>query len=140
MTPHKLQLVQQLKDTNKSARHDFCIAMQQKMEDHKYDNKLVFSNKAPFHVSGNDNKHNTPIWGTENPHELLEHQRDSPKVTVFCVMLKKAVYKPSFFKRATVNDETYLNMLENWLINNLSENQSGDVIFQQDGAPQHWSI
>ena len=41
-----------------------------------------------FHVNGKVNKHNTRIWGTENPHEILEHQRDSPKVTecVLCIV------------------------------------------------------
>ena len=92
MTPYKLHLVQQLKDTDKPACRDFCIAMQQKMEDDGFDDQLVFRNEAIFHINGKVNKHNTRIWGTENPHELLEHQRDSPKVTVFCVMLKKAVW------------------------------------------------
>lgn len=140
MTPYKLQLVQQLKDTDKPARRDFCIAMQQKMEDDGFDDRLVFSDEATFHVNGKVNKHNTRIWGTENPHELLEHQRDSPKVTVFCAMSKKAVYGPFFFERATVNGETYLDMLENWLMDKLSEKESGDFIFQQDGAPPHWSL
>ena len=127
------KLVQQLKDTEKSARSDFCIAMQQKMEDDGFDDRLVFSDDATFHVSGKVSKHNTLIRVTENPHELLEHQRDSPKVTVFCAMLKKAVYGPFFFERAGVNGDTYLDMLENWLMDNLSENESGDFIFQQDG-------
>ena len=42
MTPYKLQLAQQLKDTDKPARRDFCIAMQQKMEDDRFDNWFVF--------------------------------------------------------------------------------------------------
>ena len=78
--------------------------------------------------------------GTENPHKFLKHQRDSPKVTVFCAMSKKAVSGPFFFERATVNGETYLDMLENWLMDKLSEKESGDFIFQQDKAPPHWSL
>ena len=140
MTPYKLQLVQHLQETDKPVRRDFCIARQQKMEDDEFDDRLVFSDEATFHVNGKVNKHNTRIWGTENTHELLEHQRDSPKVTVFCAMSKKAVYGPFFFERATVNGETYLDMLENWLMDKLSEEESGDFIFQQDGAPPHWSL
>ena len=52
-------------------------------------------------------------------------------------MSKKAVYGPFFFERATVNGETYLDMLENWLMDKLSEKESGDFIFQQDGVPPH---
>ena len=59
---------------------------------------------------------------------------------MFCVMSKKAVYGPFFFERATVNGETYLDMLENWLMDKLSEKESGDFIFQQDGEPPHWTI
>ena len=88
MTPYKLQLVQHLKDTDKPLCHDFCIAMQPKMEDDGFNDHLVFSDEATFHANGKVNKHNTRIWGTENPHEL-EHQRDSPKMTVFCAMSKK---------------------------------------------------
>ena len=43
------------------------------------DERLVFSDEATFHVSGKVNKHNTCIWSIDNPHELLEHQRNSPK-------------------------------------------------------------
>ena len=37
MTPYKLQIVQQLKDNDKPARRDFCIAMQEKLEDDGFD-------------------------------------------------------------------------------------------------------
>ena len=114
--------------------------MQQKVEDDGFNDLLVFSDEATFHVNGKVNKHNTRIWGTENPHELLEHQRDSLNVTVFCAMSKKAVYGPFFFERATVNGETYLGMLENWLKDKLSEKESGDFIFKQNGVPPHWSF
>ena len=129
MTPYKLQLAQQLKDTDKPARRDFCFAMQEKLEDDGFDDRLVFSDEVTFHVNGKVNKHNTRIWGTENPHEILEHQRDSPKVTMFCAMSKKAVYGPFFFEGATVNDETYLDTLEKWLMDNLSVEEFADFIF-----------
>ena len=61
-----------------------------------------------------------------------------PKVTVLCAMSKKAVYGP-FFEGAT-NGEMYLDMLEKWLMDNLIEEESDDFIFQQDGAPLHWSL
>ena len=43
MTSYKLQLVQKLKDTDKLACHDFCIVMQEKLENDKFDDQLVFS-------------------------------------------------------------------------------------------------
>ena len=43
MTPYRLQLVQQLKDTDKPARHEFCIDMLEKLEDDGFDDRHVFS-------------------------------------------------------------------------------------------------
>ena len=83
MTPYRLQLVQQLKDTDKPARHEFCIDMLGKLEDDGFVDRLNFSDEATLHICGKVNKHNTCIWGTENPHVTLEHARDSPKVNVF---------------------------------------------------------
>lgn len=140
MVPYKLKLVQQLKDTDKPLRRDFCIAMQEKLEDNGFDDRLVFSDEATFHLNGKVNKHNTRIWGSENPHELLEHERDSPKVNVFCAVSKRGVYGPFFFEEATITGESYLNMLEDWLMAQLEEAESDDFIFQQDGAPPHWSL
>jgi len=98
------------------------------MEDDKFDNWLVFSNEVTFHENDKVNKHNTCIWVLITHMNFLS-QRDSPKVTVFCAMLKKAVYGPFFFERTTDNGETYLNMLENRLMDKLSEKESGDFIF-----------
>ena len=55
-----------LKDTDKSAREDFCTQMQVMVEN-GLDDRLVFSDEATFHVTGKVNKHNTRIWGTEHP-------------------------------------------------------------------------
>lgn len=59
MTPYRLQLVQQLKDTDKPVRHDFCKDMQEKLKDELFDDWLVFSDEATFLISGKVNKHNT---------------------------------------------------------------------------------
>ena len=111
-----------------------------RLEDDGFDDRLVFSDEATFHLSGKVNKHNTRIWGTENPHVTLEHVRDSPKVNVFCAMSKKRVYGAFFFEGATVNGEAYLAMLQNWLMDQLHEEESANFIFQQDGAPPHWCL
>ena len=140
MVPHKLKLFQKLKETDKPLRREFCITLQEKLEDNGLDDRLVFSDEATFHLNGRVNMHNTCIWGTENPHEIHEHERDSPKVNVFCAISKKGVYGPFFFEEATITGESYLNMLEEWLLAQLEEAKSDDFTFQQDGAPPHWSL
>ena len=73
MTPYKLQLVQHLKETDKPLRRDFCNAMQQKMEDDEFDDRLVFSDKATFHVNGKDNKQMTSTWRSKiNAHNIIQ--------------------------------------------------------------------
>jgi hypothetical protein len=48
--------------------------------------RLVFSDEATFHLSGKVNRHNVRIWGTESPHATVQHERDFPKVNVFCAI------------------------------------------------------
>jgi hypothetical protein len=111
--------------------------MLQTIEDDKFLLRVIFSDEATFHLSGKVNRHNVGIWGLQNPHTTLEHERDSPKVNVFCAITQTKVYGPFFFDENTVTGVTYLGMLQNWLLPQISEN-SEDFIFQQDGAPPHW--
>ena len=140
MIPYELHLLQHLKDTDKSARKDYSTQIQAMLEEDGFDDHLVFSDEATFHLTGKVDKHSTCIWGTEHPHSTLEHVRDSSKEKVFCAILKKPVYGPFFFEGTTVNSEAYLDMLQNWLMKLLFDGEQADFIFQQDGAPSHWSL
>lgn len=137
--PYKLQLVQALREGDKRKRKEFCVEMLDKLDEDDFDDRLVFSDEATFHTSGKVNKHNVRIWGKENPHGTVEHERDSTKVDVFCAISKKKVYGPFFFE-GNVNGDVYLQMLQNWLIDQLIENEDESLIFQQDGAPPHWKL
>jgi hypothetical protein len=59
--------------------------------DYHFLQKAKFSDQATFHVSGAVNRRNVRLWGPENPHAYVEHQRDSPTVNkgehyvTFCV-------------------------------------------------------
>jgi hypothetical protein len=48
--------------------------------DDQFLEKVQLSNEATFHISGAVNCRNIRIWGSENPHAYVQHQRDSPKV------------------------------------------------------------
>ena len=56
-------------------RHaEFATLMLERIDaDNDYLNKVCFSDKATFHTSGNVNRHNVRIWGSENPHVVLQH-------------------------------------------------------------------
>ncbi|GFV14470.1 uncharacterized protein TNCV_165971 [Trichonephila clavipes] len=76
-------------------------------------NMLLLCNERPSgHFSGHVNTHNTRIWSLENPHEVLESQRDSPKVNVFRAVFRRKVYGPFAFGEPTVNDSAYLDALQ----------------------------
>ncbi|KAJ4447157.1 hypothetical protein ANN_09158 [Periplaneta americana] len=100
--------------------------------------RLIFSDEATFHTSGKINKHNCRVWGTQEPHRIIEHERDSPKVNVFCALSQRKLYGPFFVIEATVTGHSYLDMSEQWLVPQLRQDLDDDFIFQQDGAPPHF--
>ena len=74
--------------------------------------RLVFSDEATFHLCGTVNRHNVRIWVTHHPHETVEHQKDFPKVNVFCAVFQDKVYDSFFFEGNTVTGQSYLNILK----------------------------
>ena len=94
------------------------------MEDDEFANRLVFSNGATFHLSERVNRHNIRIWGTENPHMTVQHERDSPKLNVFYAISKNKVYTSFFFHEKTVTGTSYLDMLQLWLFPQLTEDSN----------------
>lgn len=79
------------------------------------------------------------IWGSQRPHFVREHVRDSPKVNVWCCIAYDTLIGPFFFHEQTVTGNVYLDMLENYAYPQLEAFQP-NVIFQQDGAPPHWTL
>jgi hypothetical protein len=73
----------------------------------------------------------------EQPRRVIEHERDSPKVNVFCAMSKTKTYGPFFFAKKTIGGFYYLDTLQSWLFPKL-ERDEADIIPQQDGAPPHF--
>jgi hypothetical protein len=134
---YRLQLLQTLNPQDHSLRLHFCVDFQQQLEEDRFAEKLVFSEKVTFHVCGKVNRHIIRIWGMENPHAMMEHIRDLPKVNVFCAVSACKVYGPFFFAEPTVTIINYLDMLQLWLMLQLQED-SEDFIFQQDRAPLHF--
>ncbi|GBM72569.1 hypothetical protein AVEN_274256-1 [Araneus ventricosus] len=139
MKPYVIQLVQQLKQKDYSKRMNYATFMQESMQDETMADRLIFSDKSTFHVSGKVNRYNSRIWGTEKPSTIIEHERDSAKVNVFCAISSRKLYGPLFFSERSVTSNVYLDMLEVWLMPQL-DSDSTDYIFHQDGAPPHWSM
>lgn len=137
LRPYRLQLLQALKPTDHGLRANFANDVLFH-DDANFMDRVVFSDESTFHLSGHVNTHNVRIWGSENPHEMVQIQRDSPKVNVFCAISRRKVYGLFFFDGPSVTGASYLNMLEQWLFPQLEENEPENFSFQQDGAPPHW--
>ena len=102
---------------------------------------VCFSDQSTFHVSGLLNRHNLRIWGSENPHDTCELERDSPKLNVLllCGIMHYKIIGPFFFAEKSITAQTYLDVLAEYMSPQLEQYQS-QVIFQQDGAPPYWGL
>lgn len=141
---YKVQLVQELKPTDHQARRDFADRMLEvSAENPEFFDKILFSDEAHFQLNGYVNSQNCRIWGSENPHAIVQRSLKPPRVTVWCGFSAKGVIGPYFFedeegKTVTVTGLRYREMLETFLWPELDSQQLGNEIwFQQDGATSH---
>jgi hypothetical protein len=98
---YKIQLVQKLRENDKPVRRTFTLEMLSRLDnDDAFTKHVVFSDE----VSGKVNRHNCQIWGSENPHEVMEHEHDTPKLHVWCALTPASVIGTFFFEEATVTE------------------------------------
>jgi hypothetical protein len=88
--PYRLQILKQLKLTDKIKRYDFCCNFLEKLsDDDTIMKKLIFRDEVTFDPSGRVNRRILRIWDSKNRHESFEHERNSPKVSVSVVMSRE---------------------------------------------------
>ena len=78
---------------------------------------LWFSDESIFHLSGRVNRSNCRIWSKSNPKAIREHERDSPKLVIWCAMSSTGLIGPFFFDHEVgnitiVTEANYLQMLQ----------------------------
>ena len=138
--PFHLQRLQALHAEDHEACFNFVSMMCQRIEGGDgFLNNWLFTDEATFHVSGRVNTHNCIVWARQNPHISYELERSSPKVNVWCGVSRNKVYGPFFFAEKTIRHETYLDMLQLFMLPQLEQDDNMDIVFQQDGAPPHWA-
>jgi hypothetical protein len=136
---YKLSIVEQLTDADKVIRKKFSMQMFHLIQNVEgFLDSVISSDESTFHVSGQVNTHKCRIWGSKNPRASLAHVRDNPKVNVLCALSKEAVYG-SFFMETTITNIVYLDMLRQFLIPQLDEDdQEGRIRFQQHRGTPHY--
>ena len=124
MRAYKVQLLHKIEPNDKLRRNKFAFEMLMRIaEDGNFLERICFTDEATFHVSGKITKQNIRIWGSENPHVTRELERDSPKVNVWCGILRNQVIGPFFFAEKTITANTYLDLLIGYVAPQLEERQ-----------------
>ncbi|KZC15025.1 hypothetical protein WN55_08618 [Dufourea novaeangliae] len=140
MNAYKVQLVQELKPHDHPMRFRFAQWAEDRLiEDEHFYRKIIFSDEAHFHLGGYVNKQNCRIWGSENPHVIVEKPMHPQRVTVWCGFWSGGIIGPFFFENeqgnaVTVNGDRYRAMLSDFLFPKIEEDDIDDIWFQQDGA------
>jgi hypothetical protein len=79
-------MLQNITPNDRVVRFEFCGNMMDRIiEDKTFLSKICFSDEATFHLSGKVNRHNIRVWGSENPHTVVEHSKDSTKINFIFV-------------------------------------------------------
>jgi hypothetical protein len=139
--PYKIQLIHQLRPQDLQKRLQFAQNMLALIEgDPYFINLLLFSDEAHFHVHGLVNKQDFRYWSQDNPGWFQEQPLHSQRITVWAAIGRQGVVGPFFFEE-NVNGANYLNLLQQCFIPVVQHWASfNQMIFQQDGAPPHWSL
>jgi hypothetical protein len=107
------------------------------MEDDSFLPRLICSDEATLHLSGKVNRHNVRIWGTQNPRETVEHERDSPKVNVFVPFLKQRLMVLTSSRKKQLLGDCIPKCCRNDSFHNLMQIPMASF-FSKMGAPPHW--
>lgn len=138
--PYKLQLHQQISDEDKAKRIEFAQYCRNELGNESgYLKRIVFSDECKFSLSGQVNKQNCRIWGSERPQQVYEAPNNAPSVMVWCALSKNEIIGPYFFENENVTGQSYKRMLRYYVFPRL-RNYPEDMIFQQDGAPPHYAV
>ena len=140
--PYKIQLTQELHPTDYQKRLDFATRFLQLAENEDFVNNLIMTDEAHFHLSGFVNKQNCRFWASENPKEVHERPLHTAKVTVWCGITSSRIIGPYFFEddngdAISVNGHRYRQMIQEYLLPEIRDNNTENTFFQQDGATAH---
>lgn len=140
---YKVQITQELKPRDHGQRREFVEwIIDRQNRDADFSNKIIFSDEAHFHLDGFVNRQNCRIWGSENPHVIVQKQMHPQRVTVWCGFWAEGIIGPYFFQNeagqaVTVNGARYRNMITRFFLAELEDIDVEAMWFQQDGATCH---
>jgi hypothetical protein len=78
--------------------------------------------EATCHVCGRVKRHNCRVWGYENPHDVTEHGHSSPKVNVWCALMKNKVVRPFLLEEPTGTGDAFVTTIQNTALRHVCGN------------------
>lgn len=139
--PFKPKFRHTLEIEDHAVRLDFCLWIGENIMDNRYFyQNLMFSDEATFSTNGTVSSQNCRYWSTQNPNfNINARNQRYRKVNVWCGMLYNRIVGPYFFNE-NLNQHNYLEMLQNFLLPSLEQEELGHIYFQQDGCPAHSTL
>ena len=118
LKPYRPRLLQALNDDDLDRRIEFCEwLLQESSHDPSLLDRILWTDEAIFQTNGRVNRYNCVHWSDTNPHLVI-----------------------AFFFDGNVTGEKYLEMLEHIILPQLGQQPVfRKMIWQQDGAPAHYS-
>ena len=111
-----MQLLQAFKPEDKLRRKEFAVTMLNRLDsDPGFLKRVCFSDESTFHISGLLSRHNLRIWGSENPHDTFELERDSPKLNMWCGIMHDKIIDPFFFAEKSITAQIYPDVLTEYV-------------------------
>jgi hypothetical protein len=81
-------------------------------KEERFLHRVMFSDEATFHISGQAHRHNVRIWANKRSHDFVKHEHESPKVNVWCALTREHVIGLYFFEESTMTSHNYFDMLQ----------------------------
>ncbi|XP_070521818.1 uncharacterized protein [Cardiocondyla obscurior] len=141
--PYHYQRVQQLLPRDEEQRAIFCQGfLAQCRRNESFPNFILWTDEALFTPNGIFNSKNFVLWSEENPHAIRRTAFQYRwQLHVWAGVIENQIIGP-YFLPPRLNGERYAYFLENDLpplLENLPLNVRLRLIYQQDGAPPHFS-
>ena len=144
LKPYHIKLVHKLMEDDFDRRAEFCeLFLSQLADETDLMDKIIWSDEAIFTLADTVNRHNCVYWDSENPNITKDVDNlGAERVMVWVGVWSGGRLGPYFFD-GSVNGQSYLKMLREFVVKELREKRAdfgNFFIFQQDGAPAHWAV
>jgi hypothetical protein len=126
--------------TNQRERSLLSISYKKIDNQPNFMHNITFTDEAKIQINGCINQHNCWMWGSKKPYITHKFVHDSPKLNVWCGLMRNCIFGPFVLAEKTINCTIFLDMLELFLFPQLDDlPNAGNMYLQVDGAPPHYT-